>query len=240
MQQPKSNRENILSSIRRALAIPAPRPSHHAGESKTQQQPQFSSTLPIMGQEPVSSWLPLVGETWEQWRDLFAANSVDLKTEFLVCADESELDAQLLRLKTQNNWKKIGVHRGDLTEHAQRVLNLDSLVVDDGYDPHELERCDVGLTLCDALVAQTGSVLTTNTSSGGRVLSILPPHHVVLARRDQLLPDLPSAFELLEAKYGANYPSLMGFITGPSRTGDIERILVLGAHGPKKLTVLLV
>ena len=54
----------------------------------------------------------------------------------------------------------------------------------------------------------------------------------------QLVPDLPAAFSLLKPKYGAGYPSMISFITGPSRTGDIERILVLGAHGPKKLTIL--
>lgn len=79
-----------------------------------------------------------------------------------------------------------------------------------------------------------------SSPTGGHILSVLPPHHVVLARLDQLLPDLPLAFELLESKYGPNYPSLMGFITGPSRTDDIERILVLGAYGPKKLTVIMV
>ncbi len=236
----QSNREAILSSIRRALTIPAPRPGHHTGESKAQQEPQFASTLPIMGQEPVSSWLPLVGQTWEQWRELFAANSLDLKTEFLVCDSPDELKSQLQRLKSDNSWTKIGTHPGELTELAARELDLDTLWVAEGYDPHELERCSAGLTMCDALVAQTGSVLMTTRSAGGRVLSVLPPHHVVLARRDQLLPDLPSAFELLESKYGPNYPSLMGFITGPSRTGDIERILVLGAHGPKKLTVIVV
>jgi L-lactate dehydrogenase complex protein LldG len=68
---------------------------------------------------------------------------------------------------------------------------------------------------------------------------VLPEHHVVLARRSQLLADLPAAYELLHQRYGSAWPSLMTFITGPSRTGDIERILVLGAHGPKKLTILL-
>lgn len=235
-----SNRETILSSIRRALTIPAPRPGHHPAQSEAEHQPQFASTLPILGQQPVSSWLPLVGQTWDEWRDLFAANSLDLKTEFLVCNSPGALKSQLQRLKTENNWTKIGAHAGELTELAARELGLETLWVEGGYDPHELERCSAGLTCCDALVAQTGSVLMTTRSAGGRVLSVLPPHHVVIARRDQLLPDLPSAFELLESKYGANYPSLMGFITGPSRTGDIERILVLGAHGPKKLTVLLV
>jgi len=76
-------------------------------------------------------------------------------------------------------------------------------------------------------------VLVTSRSAGGRALSVLPPHHVVLAQRDQLVPDLPAAFDLVKKKYADNYPSMISFITG-----DIERILVLGAHGPKKLTVL--
>ena len=66
------------------------------------------------------------------------------------------------------------------------------------------------------------------------------PHHIVLARREQLVADLPAAFALLKEKYAVNYPSMISFITGPSRTGDIERILVLGAHGPKQLTILCV
>jgi L-lactate dehydrogenase complex protein LldG len=89
-------------------------------------------------------------------------------------------------------------------------------------------------------VAQTGSVLITARSAGGRALSVLPPHHIVLARRSQLVADLPDAFQLLKKKYGGNYPSFISLVTGPSRTGDIERILVLGAHGPKKLTIICV
>jgi L-lactate dehydrogenase complex protein LldG len=62
----------------------------------------------------------------------------------------------------------------------------------------------------------------------------------VIARESQVIVDLPAAFELLREIYGDNFPSFMTLITGPSRTGDIERILVLGAHGPKALTVILV
>lgn len=239
-----SSRETILSAIRRALAVPAPKPGHHAGQSEPQQEPPFQNTFSILGQEAATSekraWLPPVGESWGEWADLFAANSLDLRTEWILCADENELKTQLERLKIENHWTKIGLHRGALTAFAAEVLELENLWVDEGYNPHQLEKCDAGITQCDALIAQTGSILSTNSSAGGRVLSVLPPHHVVLARREQLLPDLPAAFELMQAKYGEKYPSLMGFITGPSRTGDIERILVLGAHGPKKLTVLCV
>ena len=69
---------------------------------------------------------------------------------------------------------------------------------------------------------------------------MLPPHHVVVARKSQMLGDLGEAFVALRTKYGTNYPSLLSFVTGPSRTGDIERILVLGAHGPKRLTIFCV
>ena len=88
-------------------------------------------------------------------------------------------------------------------------------------------------------VAQTGGVMVSAPSAGGRALSVLPPHHIVIARSSQMVSDLTAAFDRVKQRYGANYPSFLSFITGPSRTGDIERILVLGAHGPKRLTVLL-
>jgi L-lactate dehydrogenase complex protein LldG len=52
-------------------------------------------------------------------------------------------------------------------------------------------------------------------------------------------PDLTAALQRVRKKFGDKFPSFLSFISGPSRTGDIERILVLGAHGPKKLTILL-
>ncbi len=132
--------------------------------------------------------------------------------------------------------------RGNASEpvcpDASRGLGLPTLVTDEGYDKHELEQCDVGISECDALIAQTGTVLVTSKTAGGRALSCLPPHHVVIARREQVVSDLPAAFALIKAKHSASYPSMISFITGPSRTGDIERILVLGAHGPKKLTII--
>jgi L-lactate dehydrogenase complex protein LldG len=63
---------------------------------------------------------------------------------------------------------------------------------------------------------------------------------VVVAEASQVVPDLGSSLALVQARHGKDMPSMLSYITGPSRTGDIERILVLGAHGPKELFLVLI
>jgi L-lactate dehydrogenase complex protein LldG len=142
-------------------------------------------------------------------------------------------------LSLQNRWNIAASHRDSLLDPLVASLGIELLYIEQCRDISALERASVGITSCDALIAQTGSILLTARSAGGRALSVLPPHHVVIARHSQLVPDLPEAFELLRAACGENYPSFITFVTGPSRTGDIERILVLGAHGPRILTVII-
>ena len=223
-----SEKQNILQRIREALTVPAPDPVHKVHDTHPD--------------EPVSHWLPPVGDTFAAQSDLFARNSVQLKSTFHLLENEAAAAAKLAELARTESWQRLAAHgdgaRGPSTRSMVTALSLPTLWTDAGYDVHELERCDAGVTECDALVAQTGSVLVTARSAGGRALSVLPPHHVVLARREQLVADLPTAFALLQRIYADAYPSFIGFITGPSRTGDIERILALGAHGPRKLTVL--
>jgi L-lactate dehydrogenase complex protein LldG len=180
-----------------------------------------------------------VDETFEARLKLFALNATELKADFHPLDSTEAACLKLHEMAEAEGWKKIGVHKGALVDMAIDALKLPVCRTDEHYDKRELEQCDAGVTECDALVAQTGSVLISSRSAGGRGLSVLPSHHVVLARRDQLIGDLPEAFALLKRKYGADYPSFISLITGPSRTGDIERILVLGAHGPKKLTILM-
>ncbi|HEX4084466.1 MAG TPA: LUD domain-containing protein [Chthoniobacteraceae bacterium] len=227
-------KEKIFRRIREALAMEAPLPGHQAGHHDE----AHAGSPP----EGVSHWLPPVGDTFESQADLFARNSTQLKTSFLLLPDEGAAAGALAELARAEGWQRIAAHgdgaRGPATRAMVGALSLPALWTDTGYDVRELEKCDAGISECDALVAQTGSVLVTSRSAGGRALSVLPPHHVVLARREQLLPDLTAAFALLERKYAGAFPSFIGFITGPSRTGDIERILVLGAHGPKKLTII--
>lgn len=99
---------------------------------------------------------------------------------------------------------------------------------------------DLGVTGCDCLIAQTGSVIISTLSAGDRALSVLPATHLVIAHRDQIVPDLTTAIALLRKRYGGHWPSALSVVTGPSRTADIEKILVMGAHGPKRLAIYFV
>lgn len=124
-----------------------------------------------------------------------------------------------------NGFAKIATDGGALTTQITGEPNA------------SVRECDLGVTGCDCLVAQTGSIVISTLSAGGRALSVLPPTHLVIARQEQLVPDLASAMALLRKRYDRRWPSAFSVITGPSRTADIEKILVMGAHGPKRLAL---
>lgn len=235
-----NERDAILARIREALRVPAPRPGQHAEDRTTSRAGEsgFDGVSPHQASRDFTPMLPRVGASFDAMVTSFAAASKELRTDFQLLASQAEAVGKLAAMREAERWQRVAAHQGPLASPAAESLGLPVLWTDGGYAKEDLERCDVGITECDVLVAQTGSVVVTGASAGGRGLSVLPPHHVVLARREQLVADLPSAFRLLQAKYADAYPSMISFITGPSRTGDIERILVLGAHGPKKLTVL--
>jgi L-lactate utilization protein LutC len=95
----------------------------------------------------------------------------------------------------------------------------------------------VGITSCEYAIAETGSLLMLSRPGRERVASLLPAVSISIIERAQLLPDLYDAFQRLGA---AALPSNAVFITGPSKTGDMELELTTGVHGPKRWIVLVV
>ncbi|HYL45939.1 MAG TPA: LUD domain-containing protein [Candidatus Limnocylindrales bacterium] len=102
--------------------------------------------------------------------------------------------------------------------------------------PHEASQATI--THAEALVALTGSVLVSS-SCGGRGATVVAPVHIVVATLDQLVPDLEAAFARIREREIHLRNSYVCLITGSSRTADIEKILVMGAHGPVRLLVVL-
>jgi L-lactate dehydrogenase complex protein LldG len=233
------SRDQIIGRVREALSV---KTDSHVREV-VQKAPH---SLPVLPNGPdgkstaVRQFLPFVGESFDDHKNAFATLSEKLQTEFICVERPAAAEQELKRLVEQYGWKRAGVHELPLVQQLTQNLELEFLNTSQSYDVRDLEQCDVGISGCDALIAQTASALVTNQSAGGRALSVLPPHHVVLATADQMVTTMADGFEVVRSKYGDHMPSFVSFISGPSRTADIERVLVLGAHGPKKLTVILI
>lgn len=221
-------RADILARIREALKVKAPRPHLRA---------EPTDARPAKAGKP---WLPDGGETREASLYILAEQLAKLKAVLVRVPDAAAGAAALAELARAKGWKQAASHSAPLLERVNRSLPCPVWDVAESFDKRRLEACDVGITTCECLVAQLGSALVSSRASGGRGLSILPHVHVIVATVDQVVPDLDTAISDVRARNGGETPSMLSFITGPSRTGDIERILVLGAHGPKELHVLLI
>ncbi len=221
-----NDRETILQSIQVALKKPSLKQDVYKVEDNTT--------------ELIKQVTPAVGESFDEQLALFKKNAQELKAEFFAVNSVDEIVQTILKIKDSEQWKSVATHYDGLTESICDKIGLPILKLKAGYDVMELEKCSASVTVCDCLVAQTGSVAVSSASTGGRAISVLPPHHIVIAKKDQLVPTMLDAIGLIKKRYNDKFPSMVSFITGPSRTGDIERILVLGAHGPKKLTIFLI
>ena len=94
----------------------------------------------------------------------------------------------------------------------------------------------VGISQLEWALANTGTLVQAADAPDTRLVSMLPPLHIALVSTRALLPDLPSVL----TKVDPRHTGYLAFITGPSRTADIERVLTIGVHGPGRLIILMV
>jgi L-lactate dehydrogenase complex protein LldG len=177
--------------------------------------------------------LPLYAADDEMLEVVFAEAFSAVAGQFVFCEDEVAFIEELLTMAEERNWRKIYCWEPTLQD-ILKTYEYPFFETDKDF-----EQAEVGFTLCEALIARNGSILVSNANAAGRRLCIYPNVHIVLAYTSQLVMDLKDGFGLLKKKYGNALPSMISNITGPSRTADIEKTLVLGAHGPKELFVFL-
>ena len=164
----------------------------------------------------------------------FAEQFTAVSGQFEFCEDEVQFIETLLTLAEGRNWRKIYCWEPAL-QQILKTYEYPFFETDKDF-----EQAEVGFTLCEALIARNGSILLSNGNMAGRRLSIYPPVHIVMAYTSQLVLDLKDGFKIIKDKYGKDLPSMITNVTGPSRTADIEKTLVLGAHGPKEVFVFLI
>jgi L-lactate dehydrogenase complex protein LldG len=204
------SKENILKKIRKALSQPTPLPFPKSEGSESVFQPSRQET-----------------------EIEFAEQFSKLQGRFVYCINQQELAFQLSSLVKKMDWQKVYCLEDDLIRTAG--LQLSDRVIKTG-----IEDCDVSITGCEYLVARTGSVVMSAAQASGRITSVYAPVHICIAYTNQLVYDIKDALQGIKDKYGSKLPSLITFATGPSRTADIEKTLVVGVHGPKEAYVFLV
>lgn len=178
---------------------------------------------------------PLHPSVGEDLAVAFAESFVRVGGQFYFCESVEHFYDQLFTYKKEKELERLFVWEPEL----KKLLHAGGLVFS-GDEADFINHADAGLTTCEALVARTGSVLVSGATGSGRRLSIYPDQHLVLARTSQVVAEIADALQLVQTKYGQDQlPSMISLTTGPSRTADIEKTLVLGAHGPRSIVLFL-
>jgi L-lactate dehydrogenase complex protein LldG len=206
-------REQILTSIRNALLEKVDNP-----------YPDVDFTSEVFQSPP---------EGMEQ-EVLFARELLAVGGQFVYCENEIAFLEYLSTLMQQKSWQVLACKSNQLC-NMLAAGNIPTV-----FDLRNEDETVVGITSCEKLIARTGSVLVSSLDSGGRSAYAYPDVHIVKAYASQVVMSLKKAFIELRNKYPAGLPSQLTLITGPSRTADIEKTLVMGAHGPKELYVFLI
>jgi len=153
-----------------------------------------------------------------------------------------EARAKLAELLDRSGWKTIGGVDRPWCRELTAGLGPDRITwIGPEGNARNMSELEAGLIEADCLVADTGTCMIACATAQERLMCYLPPVCIVLAKTDRLYEHLPAVWDEIARR--AADPELRGefvFVTGPSRTADIEKILILGVHGPKRLIVLLV
>jgi len=205
-------KEIVLRRVREALAKPAP---------FLPPTPDFTSPLHHANTDDLSV--------------IFVENFLKNSGTFFYCESEEDFFNQLYTFKHEQKLDHLFVWEANL----QKALYHAGIEYNDSEQDF-ITKAQASLTTCEALITRTGSILVSSANSGGRRLSVYPEVHMVVAKASQLVADIKDGLQHLRTKYNENIPSMVSLVSGPSRTADIEKTLVMGAHGPKQLVLFLI
>jgi L-lactate dehydrogenase complex protein LldG len=207
-------KENILNKIKSGLqkgAAPMPYPEVE------NEQPEN-----IFSENELRDSLP----------ELFASEFVKLGGKFLYCENEQELIENIVKIADEKDWN----HVHCLEPYWLNKLTAAQLpYIKTGANNTEM---DAAITDCKYAVARLGSLIITSDSASGRALPVYCPVHICIVHASQIVYDIADVLHDVQIEYGAHLPSMINIATGPSRTADIEKTLVVGIHGPKEVYVL--
>lgn len=159
---------------------------------------------------------------------------------------QNELQGYLSIVSTERDSKSFVVWKTALIDELKVIeyLKSNDLTVVTSDDKRELETADIGITEVDYAIADSGTLVLFSDPKKPRLTSLITPCHIAILDSKRIVPNIFDLFRLItqgynEELHSEGITSCITFVTGPSRTADIELNLTLGVHGPKELHVLI-
>jgi L-lactate dehydrogenase complex protein LldG len=206
-----------------------------------------SSAAPASAPPPIDEQLVRLARAEDPLLDLFASRAEETGMIVHRQTQDNIADALIRLLETLHIKRAAGALGA-----AGRQLSLDDALARSGVEQVDVQRgddepnfaaqyeLDAGLTDVHAALAETGTLVVNSDASHSRGLSLVPPIHIAIVRQSDIMPDMIDYWARLAGMPGVALPSSQVFITGPSKTADIEGELIVGVHGPGQVHILLV
>ena len=219
-----SAREAIVANIRRSLGVTgAEEPRRFEVETRLARAP--AGVVPKRGQGDAETRV-----------STFKAEAARTAASLAEVATLAEVPKEVARFLRENN-APASLRMGADERLAAMPWSRTPLEILRGpSDGHDLNALSVAF----AAIAETGTVALVSGADNPTTLNFLPDNQIVVVRRDDILADYESIFLRLRDAFGkGSAPRTVNFITGPSRSADIEQTLLLGAHGPRRLHIVI-
>jgi len=165
---------------------------------------------------------------------VFASELNENGGTFVYCENEKDFVENIKFLASQRKWQSYF----SVDEKIIGLLQSEGVNVE--HTEEKFNDQIAGITRCDFLIGRFGSIMVSSALSSGRRMFVFPEVHIVFAYTSQVVAELKDALKGMKKKYPDRLPSQITVISGPSRTADIEKTLVMGAHGPKELIVFVI
>lgn len=179
------------------------------------------------------TWVPIKEE--DGTAITFVQNFKEHGGIFIYLDNETDFSDCMKQLAPENGWEPLWC-----TSPAMQQMLTRYGIPYTTEKAREPKQKLVSLTDCDCLVAQTGSIVISDTLTQSRQAYAIPDVLLVYATTKQIVNGMKDVFVMLKKKYQAANPSQVAIITGPSRTTEIEQTLVIGANGIRQVAVFLV
>jgi L-lactate dehydrogenase complex protein LldG len=231
LERNTSARDSILGSIRQHLSTSEPLDPIHTEISEEQVQPLAGAARSSMDQS--LSLVELFKQKLEEVGGHCSVAGTDSEVVTLLASIISNLRETPLRAR------RIALSNAPGLESfvKQSELDVDEIAV--CPSPAELFGYDVGVSTAQLAIAETGTLVLESQSEKHRLVSLVPPVHIAIVEASSIVLTLGEALAAVHRGGSGKLSPTITFITGPSRTADIELTLAIGVHGPQELYVIV-